>query len=283
MSRILIAGCGYVGTELGLRLTRAGHEVWGLRRDVSQLPLAIRPISEDLLSPPHDIELPRVDRVVYAASADASTHECYRDAYVVGVKNLLGALERLADPPARFLYVSSTAVYGDAGGGWVDEATEPAPENFRGAEVLRGEELVRRGRTPGVCVRLGGIYGPSRARLLERACRRELHYPPGGPVWSNRIHRDDAAGALQHLLFLDDPEPVYLAVDDEPAPLCKVYRYVAALVGGGEPGTNPSAKRSRASKRCSNERLRASGYVFSFPTYREGYRVLAGSEATGIT
>ena len=282
MLRILIAGCGYVGTELGLRLAKAGHEVWGLRRDVSRLPSAIRPICADLLAPLHDVELPSVDRVVYAASADAATEACYRDAYVVGVRNLLREIETLADPPVRFLYVSSTAVYGDAGGGWVEEGTQPAPVDYRGSEVLRGEELVRRARTPGVCVRLGGIYGPGRTRLLERARSRELRCPPGPTVWSNRIHRDDAAGSLQHVLLLDDPEPVYLAVDDEPASLCEVYRHVAALVGSAEPGTGPFARRTRSNKRCSNERLKASGYAFSFPTYREGYRALAGA-AAGVT
>lgn len=282
MSRILIAGCGYVGTELGLRLAKAGHEVWGLRRDPRTLPPAIRPLAADLLAPLYDIGLPRVDRVVYAASADASTAECYRDVYVIGVRNLLAALETPSRPPARVFYLSSTAVYGDTAGGWVDERTEPAPEDFRGAAVLRGEALVHGAGKPGVCVRLGGIYGPGRTRLIDRARSGELRCPPGGPVWSNRIHRDDAAGSLEHLLFLDDPGPAYLAVDNEPAPLCEVYRYVAALVGGAEPGVDPSVKRTRSNKRCSNERLADSGYAFSYPTYREGYRVLAGGEAAGV-
>ena len=272
---ILIAGCGYVGTQLGLRLAEGGHEVWGLRRDASTLPRPIRPVFADLRTPLDDVDLPPADRIVYAVSADARSAEGYRDAYVRGVQNLLAALEKRPAPPARVFYLSSTAVYGDAAGGWVDEDTEPAPEDFRGATVLGGEALVRRGGHRAVCVRLGGIYGPGRTRLIERARSGELRCPPGGPAWSNRIHRDDAAGALEHLLFLDDPQPVYLAVDDEPAPLCEVYRYVAALVGGPEPDVDESVKRTRSDKRCSNARLTASGYAFRYPSYREGYSALA--------
>ena len=264
-----------MGTELGIRLAAAGHDVWGLRRDPRTLPPSIRPLAADLRAPLHDTVLPRVDRVVYAVAADAPTPASYRDAYVSGMHNLLAALGRQAAPPARLFFLSSTAVYGEAEGAWVDERTEPAPENFRGATVLEGEALVRGAEQPGTCVRLGGIYGPGRTRLIERARRGELRCPPGGPVWSNRIHRDDAAGVLDHLLFRASPAPVYLAVDDEPAPLCEVYRYLAALTGGPAPAVGASVRRTRTNKRCSNALLSASGYSFRYPTYREGYAALS--------
>ena len=274
MSRVLIAGCGYVGTELGIRLAGAGHDVWGLRRDPRALPPPIRPLAADLRAPLDETVLPRVDRVVYAVAADAPTPASYRHAYVGGVRNLLAALGRQTGAPARLFFLSSTAVYGDAEGSWVDERTVPAPENFRGATVLEGEALVRGADHPGTCVRLGGIYGPGRTRLIERARRGELRCPLGGPLWSNRIQRDDAAGVLAHLLFRASPAPVYLAVDDEPAPLCDVYRYLAALTGGPEPAVGASVRRTRTNKRCSNALLAASGYSFRYPTYREGYGAL---------
>ncbi len=277
--RVLIAGCGYVGTELGLRLGRAsGFEVWGLRRDPSRLPACIRPVRADLLAPALEGHLPHVDRVVYAASADAHSIERYRDAYVSGVDNLLGALDTLSDPPSRVIFVSSTAVYGDAGGAWVDEDTAPSPEGFRGAEVLRGEDLVRNGSIPGVALRLGGIYGPGRTRLIDRVRSGEARCSRHGPAWSNRIHRDDAAGALMHLLTMDDPDPIYVGVDDEPSPICDVYSYVAQLLGVPEPEVDPTLTAPRSNKRCSNRRLWTSGYRFEFPTFREGYRALVDPE-----
>jgi nucleoside-diphosphate-sugar epimerase len=273
--RVLIAGCGYVGTELGLRLAAAeGFEVWGLRRRVGALPPGIRPIPADLLDAGLAGRLPVVDRVVYAAAADASTPERYRDAYVRGTENLLAALQVVESPADRFIFVSSTAVYGDAEGEWVDESTAPSPESFRGAEVLEGERTAIGGSVPAVVLRLGGIYGPGRTRLIDRVRSGEARCSPGPPVWSNRIHRDDAAGALLHLLTLPATEPVYLGVDDEPSPICDVYRYVASLVGAPAPAVDPREVSERPNKRCSNRRLRASGFEFAFPTYREGYRAI---------
>lgn len=273
--RVLIAGCGYVGTELGLRLGRVeGFEVWGLRRNAAGLPAPIHPISGDLLDPGLAAKLPVVDGVVYAAAAEASTPEKYRDAYVRGPENLLGALHAIGAPATRFIFVSSTAVYRDAGGDWVDEATEPSPESFRGEVVLDGERMVRDESVPAVVLRLGGIYGPGRTRLIDRVRSGEARCAPGAPVWSNRIHRDDAAEALRHLLTLSMPEALYVGVDDEPSPICDVYRYVANLIGAPEPTVDPSARPERSNKRCSNRRIRASGFDFRFPSYREGYRAI---------
>ncbi len=272
--RTLIAGCGYVGTELGLLLGRAGHSVWGIRRGAETLPEPIRGISVDLLAPGLAEALPQVDRVVYAASADASAPGPYRSAYVEGVVKLLDALVGVGASVERFIFVSSTAVYGDAGGDWVDEDTLPAPESFRGELVLEGEERALSGPFPALVLRLGGIYGPGRTRLLERVRSGEAQCPEGPPIWSNRIHRDDAAGALAHLLEIESPERTYIGVDDEPAPLCDVYRYLAELLRAPAPGVGGEGRSRRANKRCSNARLRATGYRFEYPSFREGYRTM---------
>jgi nucleoside-diphosphate-sugar epimerase len=272
--RALIAGCGYVGTELGLRLARAGHEVWGLRRDASSLPAPIRAISADLLEPGLSACLPRAGHVVYAAAPDTSSEDAYRRVYVEGLRNLIAALVEARAPVGRFVFVSSTAVYGGRGGEWVDETTPPAPADFRGKVVLEGEGLVEAGPFPAVVLRLGGIYGPGRGRLIERVRSGEARCAPGDPVWSNRIHRDDAAGALAHLLALAPAESVYLGVDDEPSPVCDVYRYLASLLGAPPPTEGPDARALRPSRRCSNARLKSAGYQFEFPTYREGYRAV---------
>lgn len=277
--RVLIAGCGYVGTELGLQLAAAGAEVHGIRRRAHLLPSPIRPISADLLDPELKGHLPQVDAVVYPAAADESSPAGYRRAYVEGLRNLMQALEAVGAPVQRFLFTSSTAVYGDADGGWVDEETPPAPENFRGSIVLEGEEMVAAGPFRGVVLRLGGIYGPGRTRLLEMVRAGRARCPEPGPLWSNRIHRDDAAGALAHLLALDDPRSTYLGVDDEPTSLCEVYRHLARLLDAPEPPSDPDMSRDRSNKRCSNQRLRASGYTFHYPSFREGYRSMVEGAA----
>ncbi|HXU44425.1 MAG TPA: SDR family NAD(P)-dependent oxidoreductase, partial [Thermoanaerobaculia bacterium] len=175
----------------------------------------------------------------------------------------------------RLLFVSSTGVYGDQQGGRVDEDTPAEPDRFSGRILLDGERLARSGPIPAIVLRLGGIYGPGRDRLVREVAEgRALR--SAAPVITNRIHRDDAAGALAHLLALKDPEPLYLGVDREPADLGEVITWIARELGLPPPpvATADEARAgrlSRGSKRCSSDRLAASGYTFSYPTFREGY------------
>jgi nucleoside-diphosphate-sugar epimerase len=277
--RVLIAGCGWVGTKLGEELDAAGHPTWGLKRDPSGLPSPLRPLQADLL----DREslpglLPEVDAVVYATSADSSDPDAYRAAYVDGVRNLIEALSARSFPVSRFLFVSSTAVYGDAGGAWVDEETPAVPDGFRGEILREGEEAVLSSAFKSSVLRLGGIYGPGRTRLIDRVRSGEATCPEvegrDDGTWSNRIHRDDAAGILSFLLEHPEPDPIYIGVDHEPARLCDVYTYVAELLDVSPPRRAPSPDRRRSVKRCSSRRVRDQGYRFRFPTFREGYRAI---------
>lgn len=284
--RVLVAGCGYVGTRLGLLLAEAGLngrpvEVFGLRRDPSGLPSPLRPLAADLLAPDLASRIPPVDHVVYAAAADGGDEAAYRRIYDQGVDALLGVLEARpgAGPDMRFVFVSSTGVYGDSGGEEVDEDAPPEPENFRGGTMLAGEARVLASPLRGIVLRLGGIYGPGRTRLLEMVRSGRARCPGNGPIWSNRIHRDDAAAAAAHLLALPDPAPVYLGVDAEPAPLCQVYRWVAQALGAPEPSVDPDVQRDRSNKRCSSRRLQASGFTFRYPSFREGYAAMIEGEA----
>jgi nucleoside-diphosphate-sugar epimerase len=276
--RVLIAGCGYVGTELGLLLAREGLDgrqvhVFGLRRDPSGLPEPIVPLAVDLLAPDLEDRIPLVDHVVYAASADGSEEGAYRRVYDQGVDALLQVLEARPGAGAhqRFVFVSSTGVYGDTGGEEVDESSPTEPENFRGGTMLAGEARVLASPLRGIILRLGGIYGPGRTRLLDMIRSGRARCPGDGPIWSNRIHRDDAAAAAAHLLSHPDPEGVYLGVDAEPAPLCTVYRWVAGELGAPEPQVDPGTGRDRSNKRCSSRRLQASGFSFRYPSFRDGY------------
>ena len=279
---ILLAGCGDLGTEAGLRFAALGHRVVGWRRSPAKLPAAIEGAAADLTSP----ELPPVPAdtaaVVIAVAADAPTEEAYRAAYLGGVSNVLDALDRDGVRPRRVLFVSSTAVYGDAGGGWVDESTAPDPGGFSGRILVEAEELLQ-SRLAGtsaaaVSLRLGGIYGPGRTRLIDQV-RSGSAVVPADVRFTNRIHRDDAAAAVVHLLTMAaEPAPVYVGVDDDPADLGSVLRFLAAELGLPEPAVGDAGPARAGNKRCSNRLLRSTGFTFTFPTFREGYRdVMAGT------
>ncbi|MGX9902121.1 SDR family oxidoreductase [Arthrobacter sp. SA17] len=282
---VLMAGCGDLGTEAGLRFAAAGHRVVGWRRSPEKLPGEIEGVAADLTL----AELPSVradtSAVVIAVAADSSTEAAYRAAYVDGLGNVLDALKRDAVRPHRVLFVSSTAVYGDADGGWVDEDTTPVPGGFSGRIILEAEELLR-GHFEGtgtdtVVLRLGGIYGPGRTRLIEQV-RSGSAIIPAEVRYTNRIHRDDAAAAIVHLCTMEaTPHPAYLGVDNHPADMGEVLRFLAGELGLPHPPTTPREPEGSAgqparggNKRCSNKRLLGTGFEFSFPSYREGYRAV---------
>jgi nucleoside-diphosphate-sugar epimerase len=143
--------------------------------------------------------------------------------------------------------------------------------------VFEGERILLGGLFPATVLRLGGIYGPGRTRLIDRVRRGLAVCTDGPPLYTNRIHRDDCAGALRHLMTLAEPASLYLGVDHEPAEQCEVLRWLARQLGVSPPRLEPplgSTPRRQSNKRCSNARLVASGYAFRYPGFRDGYSAL---------
>lgn len=273
MENILIAGCGDLGGDLGRRLAATGHSVWGLRRQAERITPPIRPIAGDLTAADSLSGLPSVplDRLYYLATPGAYQDEAYRQAYVIGLQNLLAALPHA---PRRLVLVSSTSVYGQLDGEWVDENSPTAPRSFAGRRLLQAEDLA--GQCPGaVVVRFGGIYGPGRQRMLDKV-RRGEPCVAAPPYYTNRIHREDCIGVLAHLGRADVPPGLYLAVDDEPCTQCELMDWLAQRMQLPRPErrSDPAGGVRGSNKRCRNDRLKATGYRLLYPSYREGYDAL---------
>ena len=271
--RVLIAGCGDVGNALGRKLTVRGDEVWGLRRNTAALAPAINPIQADLEDPLTLTALPKhLDAVCYTAAATGYNEKAYEAAYVDGVKNTLRALERAGQGP-RFLFISSTSVYGQDHGEWVDEDSPTKPGSFSGRVMLKGESLlVHNYSGEASAVRFGGIYGPGRNRLITlvksgASCQNDP------PLYTNRIHRNDCVEVLIHLLDVDALASIYLGVDSYPAPQCEIMYWLAVKLGVSAPDRIVG---SSGGKRCSNRNLLESGYSLLYPTFREGYQAVLG-------
>src|SRR5262249_35295810 len=154
-----------------------------------------------------------LDVVVYAASPAGRDDAFYRTAYVEGLRNLLAALTARGQKPRRTIFVSSTAVYGQTRGEWVDETSPTQPTHSWGKRLLEAEALLRESGLSGVVLRLGGIYGPRRTRLVDEVRQGRAAVARGGPRYTNRIHREDCVGALDHLIELAEPADCYLGVD----------------------------------------------------------------------
>ena len=272
--RILIAGCGDLGTELGRRLADQGHTVFGLRRNPPPGTGPIHWLRADLTVAKTLAHLPGdLDLVFYLATPGAYDDEAYRKAYVEGLGNILTRLS--APPPRRIIFVSSTSVYGQDDGSWVDESTPTHPTGFAGRRVLEAEEALRASSVPGTVVRFGGIYGPGRTRMLRKA-RAGEPVVDNPPWYTNRIHREDCVGVLEHMAGLAAPDDLYLAVDNAPCTQAELTDWLCDELGLTRPPRTSGGVKSN--KRCRNARLLASGYRFHYPTYREGYRALIESE-----
>jgi len=219
----------------------------------------LRTVRADLASGEGFARLPRqVEAIVFCAAPDERDEAAYRRLFLDGLRRLLDAV----DAP-RLLFVSSTAVYAEDAGEWIDEATPAHPVAFNGRGLPEAEHVLAPVAGASV-LRLSGLYGPGRDALLRRA--RGDDPPPAR--WSNRIHVDDAAHALSHLLDHAVLAPTYLGNDDRPVLEAEVVAWMRAQEGLPPLAPAPGPARGR---RVSNARLRASGWAPRHPDFTSGY------------
>ncbi|SFC47969.1 Nucleoside-diphosphate-sugar epimerase [Marinospirillum celere] len=270
----LLLGCGDLGSRVGELLLAENFQVWGARRSLDKLPQGIQPLAWTL--PEEAPPLPQVDYLVYCLSADEFSPEAYRLAYLEGVEQMINSLKRQKVSPKRIFFVSSTGVYAQKDGEEVDETSETRPESFSGQLLLQGEEALYQAPWPVSILRFSGIYGPGRERLLRMV--KEGRFPAEQPLkYSNRIHIEDGARALVHLIQQDAAhqplEDTYLISDCEPAPLQEVTHWLAHQLGVlPQPGEELPSR--GGNKRINSQRLKATGFNFRYPSYREGYAPL---------
>jgi nucleoside-diphosphate-sugar epimerase len=273
--KTLIAGCGYLGCRLGLELAARGQDVWGLRRDWrgeearKAVSSGIQPIFADLLDPESLKGLPETERVVFC-QAPKKESDSYRTTYGDGTRNLLSVLKN----PTKIILISSTGVYAAQGGVWVDERTDPKPEGDA-RWLLEAERAVLQSGLNANVFRLGGLYGPGRHRLrLIRERKLKLSF---SDVFVNRIHVDDAVAGILLLFDKGSAGEIYLGVDDKPSTQAEFYSWLFGqwreeFPNGGSPAEASPAHGSN--KRCSNQKIKALGFKFRYPSFREGYAAL---------
>ena len=275
---LMIAGCGDVGSRLGQQLSAVGWTVYGLRRTVAQLPAGIVPVAGDLQLDTCPAAWPSesLDYLVYCAAATQHDEDGYRAAYVDGLRRVLGWLAQHGQRPKRVLFVSSSGVYGQQQGEWVDETSSADAQGYSGRIMLQAEQLALTSGLPASVVRLTGIYGPGREWLLGQV-RQGYRVAAEPPLYGNRIHADDAAGLLAYLLQADARgvalDDCYIGVDDEPAPLHEVVAWLREQLGVSHWAAESTVRRA-GSKRCSNARAKALGWTPRYASYREGYSAI---------
>ena len=268
----LIVGCGYLGARVGAAWLAAGRPVHALTRSRGDGLRAqgFVPITGDVLDPASLTGLPAASTILYAVGLDRSAGRSMRDVYVQGLRNVLAAL------PAggRFLYVSSTSVYGQTEGELVDgdSAAEPREEN--GRIVLETERTLRESRPDATILRFAGIYGPNRG-IRKQSLLKGEPYVGDADKWLNLIHVDDGVRAVLAAERTDASVGRTFAIaDDTPVSRRDFYAEFARLLGAPEARFEPAAEPSReANRRISNAAAKAAlGFEPAFPSYREGLR-----------
>lgn len=269
-SRLLIVGCGYLGMALSRHMHQRGWTIFGVRRSArAEAELArcgAKLVVADVTQPATLVHLPPAD-VVVACVAPGPGGD-YQATYVEGARHLVAALA--PDPPQRVIWVSSTVVYGHHEGEWVDEATPPQSTTVRAKIQMEAEALIQAAPVPSVILRLAGLYGPGRDRLR---LLQEGEAPVYASEYLNHIHVDDAVGMIEHLMARGAPGEVYLGVDDEPVRKAEFYPWLAKTAGIELPLLVRPIRDEHvlANKRCSNKKIKMTGYRLKYPDYRTGY------------
>ena len=272
MSRILIAGCGYVGQATANVFHAAGWDVEGWtasEKSASTLSANPYPIYQvDISNRDQVAERPGTfDVIVHCASSRGGGVESYQQIYLNGARNLL---DRFAG--TKMLFTSSTSVYAQCDGSWVTEESETKPVRETGRVLLETEKVVL-GRG-GTIARLGGIYGPGRSALLSKFLAGTAIIDPENNRFVNQVHRDDIASGLFLLVSRESREPqIYNMVDDQPMLQSDCYRWLAQRLNRPLPPIGKSTgqrKRGNSNKRVSNAKLRNLGWTPKYPTFAEG-------------
>ncbi|MDB6024061.1 MAG: NAD-dependent epimerase/dehydratase [Verrucomicrobiales bacterium] len=282
--RVLIIGCGYVGLPLAAELVRQGHEVFGVRRSEAAFDemksAGVTPIAADITQPAdlQNIALP-FDWVVNTTSSSGGGVEEYKQVYLQGNQNLIDWLA--TNPPKKFVYTSSTSVYGQDDGSVVKESSPAEPTADTGKILVETEKLLLAVATekkfPAVILRIAGIYGPDRGHFFQQYMRNEAKIPGNGDRVTNMIHQHDVVGAIIAALKSGRAGEIYNVVDDEPVAHIHFFRWLSETLGKYMPPFAPEdegvwKKRGVTNKKVSNRRLKMElGYQFKYPTFRQGY------------
>ena len=280
MAKVLIVGCGDLGTAIAKKL-QINHEVIGLRRNIHAPFSGIKTIFSDVtqINTLSQLENLSPQIIIYCVSAGGQTDAQYQAAYVTGLKNVL-ATQTNNQALKHLFFVSSTRVYGQNNAEILDESSATIPADFGGERLLESENVLKDfglnfctelQACKVTSMRLSGIYGTGRLYLANMA--KDVSKWPAENHWSNRIHRDDAAGFIAFMAEKaaknEATESCYIVTDDMPTQQYEVLTWLAQ-----QQNVDVSSVKIPAAfggKRLSNKRMRDTDFKLQYASYQSGY------------
>lgn len=269
-AHVLIVGCGDLGTQLAKCLCQMDMQVTGLSRS-EKIIAGVTMLVADVTEPASLLPLTTLNPsiIIYCVAANGQTDAQYQAHYVEGLNNILNTQKNNKNLKA-VMFVSSTRVYGQVTDALLDETTPAMPCDFGGARLLEAEEVLKTLNCKTVVLRLSGIYGPRRFRMIHLAQTPERW--PTQNSWSNRIHRDDAASFMAYLVKKlvtgEAVKPCYIVTDSKPSSQYEVLNWLAEQL---HLSTTKPIFPIVGGKRLSNDRMLETGFTLTYPNYQTGY------------
>ncbi|MBU2863445.1 hypothetical protein KO489_06290 [Reinekea forsetii] len=265
MSRILLAGLGDLNSRVAALAQKQGHEVIALRRTVDTQNQTVQQVGIDLSQerwPDYQI-----DYLVVALSAQTRSLEGYQKAYLAPLEQLSHSLSFWKKRPKKIIVVSSSRVFGESHGEYLyDDSLAQSVDPY--ANILLAMERQLHAIETNTCAAtLSGIYSAQRD-WLKRQARKPRDELPVTNHWTNRIHINDAAAALMHLIALEQalPERV-LITDKQPMPMYEVLDYLRQEAGLPKVDNVPEVS---GGKQLVPKFLESVGFAWQFPTAKSG-------------
>jgi len=276
VAKILIIGCGNIGGALAKQLVMQGHQVTGLKRKPPTTRTAVSYIKGDVTNQKvFDGLTLDFDQVIYILSPGGNGFEGYKAVFETGASNTLKAFKDAGSNPA-FIFVSSSRVYGQQAGEWINEESPTKPTDERGKILLAAEKQFLAFNDRTTIVRFSGIYGRSNYFVNQLKTGVGIQKEP--PYYTNRIHHEDCVRALAFIINKksngDKLRSIYLATDNDPATKWDVASFLAQSLTLPKPTALSVEKSASSNKRLENKRLMEEGFEFKSKSYKDGYSEL---------
>ena len=274
--KILIVGCGQLGFSIVKNADPDIFKLYGFSRSLRKSPPSIEMHQVDILKTEaiDAIKLINPEIIIYAVSADAQSIESYQEHYVAGLKNTYEAILEL-DHFKHLFFVSSTRVYGQKTTKILSELDIAEPSDYGGEALMEAETVARQLKDKATILRLSGIYGPNRKRMIQLAQSNPGNWPATNN-WSNRIHEEDAARfivfLMKRIMMNESIEPLYLVTDGVPT---KQYDVLTWIRNRLQLTTDTiELPILESGKQLQSVLLNQTGFVLKYPDFTYGYEAI---------
>ncbi|CAM8311545.1 WcaG Nucleoside-diphosphate-sugar epimerases [Candidatus Methylopumilus universalis] len=274
--KVLIIGCGQLGFSIVNNADPDVFKLYGFSRSLRKSPASIEMHQVDILKTDaiDVIKLINPEIIIYAVSADTQSIESYQDHYVVGLKKTYEAILEL-DHFKHLFFVSSTRVYGQKTTKILSELDIAEPSDYGGEALMEAETVARQLKDKATILRLSGIYGPNRKRMIQLAQSNPGNWPATNN-WSNRIHEEDAARfivfLMKRIMMNESIEPLYLVTDGVPT---KQYDVLTWIRNRLQLTTDTiELPILESGKQLQSVLLNQTGFVLKYPDFTYGYEAI---------